>query len=83
MAVARNAGINHFFGGTLFEHELWAGRLGEFTDFLHHHGTEYLEVSNGTIPLDQHEKATHITRSPGSSTSSPRSGSRTRGAPRR
>jgi phosphosulfolactate synthase len=58
--VLRSAGIDFYFGGTLFEHHLWSGRLGEFVDLLRAHRATHVEVSNGTIPLDQHEKAAHV-----------------------
>jgi phosphosulfolactate synthase len=58
--VLRAAGIDFYFGGTLFEHHLWGGRLGEFVDLLRAHRVTHVEVSNGTIPLDQHEKAGYV-----------------------
>ncbi|MEA2615480.1 MAG: phosphosulfolactate synthase [Chloroflexota bacterium] len=58
--VLRAAGIDFYFGGTLFEHHLWSGRLGEFVDLLRTHRVTHVEVSNGTIPLDQHEKAGYV-----------------------
>jgi phosphosulfolactate synthase len=58
--VLRAAGIDFYFGGTLFEHHLWSGRLGEFVELLRTHRATHVEVSNGTIPLDQHEKAAHV-----------------------
>jgi phosphosulfolactate synthase len=58
--VLRAAGIDFYFGGTLFEHHLWSGRLGEFVDLLRTHRATHVEVSNGTIPLDQHEKAGYV-----------------------
>src|SRR5258708_18361401 len=58
----RSAGIPHFFGGTLFERYLWAGRMDQFTELVRRSGAAYVEVSNGTIPLDQHMKAACIHR---------------------
>jgi phosphosulfolactate synthase len=58
--VLRAAGIDFYFGGTLFEHYLWSGRLGEFVQLLRCHRATHVEVSNGTIPLDQHDKAGYV-----------------------
>ncbi|HEX6493029.1 MAG TPA: phosphosulfolactate synthase [Candidatus Dormibacteraeota bacterium] len=60
LEVLRAAGIGSYFGGTLFEHYLWGGRLGEFVDLLRRHRATHVEVSNGTIPLDQHDKAGYV-----------------------
>lgn len=60
LEVLRAAGIDHYFGGTLFEHFLWSGRLGEFVQLLRSHRMTHVEVSNGTIPLDQHDKAGYV-----------------------
>lgn len=60
LEALRAAGIGFYFGGTLFEHHLWAGRLDEFVDLLRAHGATHVEVSNGTIPLDQHAKAEYV-----------------------
>jgi phosphosulfolactate synthase len=60
LEVLRAAGIDFYFGGTLFEHHLWSGRLGEFVDLLRAHRATHVEVSNGTIPLDQHDKAGYV-----------------------
>jgi phosphosulfolactate synthase len=62
VAVLREAGIPHFFGGTLFERYLWAGRMDHFTELVRRSGAAFVEVSNGTIPLDQHMKAACIHR---------------------
>ncbi|MGH7749694.1 MAG: phosphosulfolactate synthase, partial [Candidatus Dormibacteria bacterium] len=60
LEVLRAAGIDFYFGGTLFEHYLWSGRLGEFVELLRAHRATHVEVSNGTIPLDQHDKAGYV-----------------------
>ena len=60
LEVLRAARIGFYFGGTLFEHYLWSGRLGEFVDLLRTHEATHVEVSNGTIPLDQHDKAGYV-----------------------
>jgi phosphosulfolactate synthase len=60
LEVLRATGIDFYFGGTLFEHYLWSGRLGEFVDLLRAHRATHVEVSNGTIPLEQHDKAGYV-----------------------
>ncbi len=60
LELVEDAGIDYFFGGTLFEHYLHCGRLEGYLDWLRDLGTCYVEVSNGTIPLDQHAKADHV-----------------------
>lgn len=58
--VLREADIGFYFGGTLFEHYLWTGRLSEFVALVHETGATCVEVSNGTIPLPQHAKAGYV-----------------------
>jgi phosphosulfolactate synthase len=58
--VLRSADVDFYFGGTLFEHFLWSGRLGEFVQLLRRHRATHVEVSNGTIPLDQADKAGYV-----------------------
>jgi phosphosulfolactate synthase len=61
-AILRDAGVAYFFGGTLFERFLWDDRMDEFTALVRRTGAAFVEVSNGTIPLDQHMKAAYIRR---------------------
>jgi phosphosulfolactate synthase len=60
IAVLREAGIGFFFGGTLFEHYLWSGQLDDFLALVERTEATHIEVSNGTIPLDQHGKAEYV-----------------------
>ncbi|WP_433618223.1 phosphosulfolactate synthase [Dactylosporangium sp. CA-139114] len=60
--VLREAAIGFYFGGTLFEHQLWTGRLDEYLQLVRRTGATHIEVSNGTIPLDQRAKADHVRR---------------------
>ncbi len=62
LEVLRDAGIDFYFGGTLFEHFLHAGRLDDLVALLRTHRARHVEISNGTIPLDQHEKAAYVRR---------------------
>ena len=54
------SGIPFFFGGTLFEKALLQNRLSEFRRFLRSTGAQHVEISNGSIPLTNSEKARYI-----------------------
>jgi phosphosulfolactate synthase len=58
--ILADAGIGFCFGGTLFEHHLWTGQLDEYLRLVEHTGATHIEVSNGTIPLDQRSKAQYV-----------------------
>ena len=60
--VLAEAGIGFYFGGTLFEHHLWTGQLDDYLRLVDKVGATFIEVSNGTIPLDQHSKAEYVRR---------------------
>ncbi|HEY2723379.1 MAG TPA: phosphosulfolactate synthase [Pseudonocardiaceae bacterium] len=62
IAVLRDAHIGFYFGGTLFEHYLWRGRLRDYLDLIDRTAATHIEVSNGSIPLDQHAKAAYVQR---------------------
>jgi phosphosulfolactate synthase len=56
----RRAGIDHFFGGTLFEKFAVRGRLHDYRRFCRAHGCRHVEVSNGTVAMSNREKARHV-----------------------
>src|SRR5206468_3778979 len=60
--VLAEAGVGFYFGGTLFEYHLWTGGLDEYLRLVDRTGATHIEVSNGTIPLDQHGKAEYVQR---------------------
>jgi phosphosulfolactate synthase len=60
--VLADAGIGFYFGGTLFEHHLWTDQLDDYLRLVDATGATHIEVSNGTIPLDQHSKAEYVRR---------------------
>lgn len=60
--VLADAGIGFSFGGTLFEHHLWTDRLDDYLRLVERTGATHIEVSNGTIPLDQSTKASYVRR---------------------
>lgn len=57
MALLREAGVDYYLGGTLFEKHLLQGRFEEFRELCRHYGCRHVEVSNGTIDLPNTEKA--------------------------
>ena len=61
-AALKDAGIGFYFGGTLFEHFVWTGRLADYVAMVERFGATHIEVSNGTIPLDQSGKADYVRR---------------------
>ena len=61
-AVLREAGIDFYFGGTLFEYYVWTGQLVDYLALVERFGATHIEVSNGTIPLDQNGKADYVRR---------------------
>ncbi|HVV14104.1 phosphosulfolactate synthase [Amycolatopsis sp.] len=65
IAVLRDAGIGFYFGGTLFERYLWGGRVDDYLALVDRTGATHIEVSNGTIPLDQEAKAGYVRRMAG------------------
>lgn len=62
IAVLQETGIGFYFGGTLFEHFLWTGQLPDYLRLVERTGATHIEVSNGTIPLDQKSKAEYVAR---------------------
>jgi phosphosulfolactate synthase len=60
MDVLRAAGVDFYFGGTLFEKFVLQDRLDDFRDLCHRYSCRYVEVSNGTIDLTNTEKAGYI-----------------------
>jgi phosphosulfolactate synthase len=52
--------IGFYFGGTLFEKYVLQGRFDEFRQFCLEHSCRHVEVSNGTIPMSNAEKASYI-----------------------
>jgi phosphosulfolactate synthase len=58
--ILRGAGVEPYFGGTLFEKYVWQNRFDDFRDLCHRYGLGTVEVSNGTIDLTNSEKAGYI-----------------------
>lgn len=60
--VLRAAGIDWFLGGTLFEKHVAQGRVDDYRRFCHDLGARHVEISNGTIPLEEARKAAFVAR---------------------
>ncbi len=60
--VLRSAGIDYYFGGTLFERFVLDGLVPEWLALCRGLGATHVEVSNGTIPLDNTQKARWVAR---------------------
>ncbi len=60
LETLRAADIPFFFGGTLFEKAFVQGRVEAFRDFLREVGAGHVEISNGSVPLTNSEKAVHV-----------------------
>ena len=62
LEVLRNANIDFYLGGTLFEKYILQDRFDEFRDLCALYGCPYVEVSNGTIDISNDEKADYVKR---------------------
>ena len=60
--ILRGAGIGFYFGGTLFERYALDGLVSEWLALCRVLGTTHVEVSNGTIPINNTEKARWVAR---------------------
>ncbi len=61
-AILEEHGISYFFGGTLFEKFVIQHRFDEYLALCHQHRCGIVEVSNGTIPITNAEKARYVSR---------------------
>lgn len=62
IAALRAAGVDWYFGGTLFEIFVQQGEFDGYRRFCADHGAAWVEVSNGTIDLDNGRKAEYVAR---------------------
>ena len=60
--ILHSAGIDFYFGGTLFERYALDGLVPEWLALCRSLGATHVEVSNGTIPLDNTAKARWVAR---------------------
>jgi phosphosulfolactate synthase len=60
--VVRDAGVDFYLGGTLFEKYVIQDRFDEFRRLCEGYGCQYVEVSNGTIDITNDDKAEYVKR---------------------
>lgn len=60
ITIAQSHDIDCYFGGTFFEKALLQNKLPEFRRFCRDLACNHVEVSNGTIQLDNQEKCRYI-----------------------
>ncbi|WP_316572589.1 phosphosulfolactate synthase [Neobacillus sp. YIM B06451] len=61
ISILQEHGVGYFFGGTLFEKFLSQNKLDDYYDYCKQFGCMHVEISNGTLPMPNKEKARHIT----------------------
>ena len=59
-ACLREAGIGYCFGGTFFEKHVAQDRVDDYLRLCDEYGCTHVEVSNGTVPLDEQRKAHYV-----------------------
>ena len=57
LQACRTQGVDYFFGGTLFEKFYVQGHVDEYRGYCADRGCRYVEISNGTVDMTNHEKA--------------------------
>ena len=60
ITALRSEGVDFYFGGTLFEKYVLQNRFDEFRTMCRSYGCTFVEVSNGTIDLDDAAKADYV-----------------------
>lgn len=58
--IYKNAGVNPYFGGTLFEAFVIRGLFNEYVEYLKKFDVKYVEVSDGTMEMDHKDKLKYI-----------------------
>lgn len=61
IAYAKEENIEVCLGGTFFEKAYLQKKLDQFINFVKYLGCSVLEISNGTVEMDNHQKAVFIT----------------------
>ena len=60
--MLREANVDFYLGGTLFEKYVLQDRFDEFRALCEGYGCRYVEVSNGTIDISNDDKAEYVKR---------------------
>ncbi|WP_053368152.1 phosphosulfolactate synthase [Bacillus sp. FJAT-27245] len=61
ISILQEHKVGYFFGGTLFEKFLSQNKLDDYYDYCKRFCCMHIEISNGTLPMTNKEKARHIT----------------------
>jgi phosphosulfolactate synthase len=60
IAFLASEGVDFYLGGTLFEKYVIQNRFQQFRELLHDFDCQYVEVSNGTIDLEDARKSEYV-----------------------
>ncbi|MBW4078580.1 MAG: phosphosulfolactate synthase [Acidobacteria bacterium] len=60
ISLLHSEGVAFYMGGTLFEKYIIQDRFNQFRELLRDYGAEYVEVSNGTIDLNDARKSEYV-----------------------
>jgi phosphosulfolactate synthase len=60
IACLQENGVNFFFGGTLFEKFISQKKVSDFERFIRKFNCRYIEISNGTMEMNNRDKALYI-----------------------
>ncbi len=60
IAVYKEANIKVYFGGTLFEAFVARNKFEAYREYLKEYKMEYVEVSDGVLPMEETEKCNYI-----------------------
>ncbi|MGH8989894.1 MAG: phosphosulfolactate synthase [Acidimicrobiales bacterium] len=58
--LLQQSDIDFYFGGTLFEKHVLQGRFDDYRVLCHRWACRFVEVSNGTIEMSNHEKTGYV-----------------------
>lgn len=60
LAIYRDAHINYYFGGTLFEAFIVRNQFDDFRRLIDRYQLQYVEVSDGSMEMESEEKCNYI-----------------------
>jgi len=58
--IYQNAGLNTYFGGTMFEAFIARNKFEDYRKFVAECGVKYAEVSDGVLPIEHDQKCKYI-----------------------
>ncbi|UOE92536.1 phosphosulfolactate synthase [Alkalihalobacillus sp. LMS39] len=60
IACLQDHDVDYFFGGTLFEKSVSQNKVEQYFHYCQNMQCKYIEISNGTVPISNKEKAEYI-----------------------